>query len=197
MRRPKFLILVSALVLALVIIFWPGRLPEPRDESKPTPQPPPAPLLSDLGKPAQLYRVAPASPGRVYEIDPANEQRADMLNSPDQGVQEDLQIVSEFVDLIHKAGVNASFGDNADITAALTGTQYAGQKDHLFPRSHPAIRGGQLVDRWGSPYWFHNNGPGKLEIRSAGPDKQLFTLDDIVRNPSPAGLGVTPEGAAP
>ena len=119
MRRPKFLILVSALLLALVIIFWPGRLPEPRDESKPTPQPPPAPLLSDLGKPAQLYRVAPASPGRVYEIDPANEQRADMLNSPDQGVQEDLQIVSEFVDLIHKAGVNASFGDNADITAPV------------------------------------------------------------------------------
>ena len=193
MRRPKFLILASALVLAAVIIFWPGRLPQPREDSAPPPQPPPAPLLSDLGKPAQLYRVNSAAPGRVYEIDPANEQRADMLNSPEQGVQEDLQIIAEFVDICGRATGSMPTGDNADITAALTGTQYAGQKGRVFPRSHPAIRGGQLVDRWGSPYWFHNNGPGKLEIRSAGPDKQLFTLDDIVRNPSPAGLGVTPE----
>ena len=91
----------------------------------------------------------------------------------------------------------ARFHDNADITAALTGTQYAGQKGHVFPRQHNATRSGQLVDRWGTPFWFHNNGPGKLEIRSAGPDKQLFTPDDIAHNPSPPGLGVTPESTAP
>jgi len=34
-----------------------------------------------------------------------------------------------------------------------------------------------------------------MEIRSAGPDKQLFTDDDIVQNPSPAGLGATPQAA--
>jgi hypothetical protein len=133
----------------------------------------------------------------VPEIDAANLQKADQLNSPDHSVQEDLQIVAEFVDVLTRAGVNASIGDNADITAALTGTQYAGQKGHVFPRQHNAIRGGQLVDRWGTPFWFHNNGPGKLEIRSAGPDKQLFTPDDIAHNPSPPGLGVTPESTAP
>jgi hypothetical protein len=168
MRRPKFIILVTAVILAAVIIFWPGRLPEPRQQVTPAPQPPPAPQLSDLGKPADLFYVDPRTT-QVPEIDAANLQKADQLNSPDHSVQEDLQIVAEFVDVLTRAGVNASIGDNADITAALTGTQYAGQKGHVFPRQHNAIRGGQLVDRWGTPFWFHNNGPGKLEIRSAGP----------------------------
>lgn len=196
MRRPKFFILVSALILAAVIIFWPGRLPEPRQEVPPAPQPPPAPQLSDLGKPAELFHAGPRTTPEL-EIDAANLQKADRLNSPDHSVQEDLQIVAEFVDLLGRAGVNASIGENADITAALTGTQYAGQKGHVFPRQHNAIRGGQLVDRWGTPFWFHNNGPGRLEIRSAGPDKQLFTPDDIAHNPSPPGLGVTPDSPEP
>lgn len=191
MRRPKFFILATALILGAVIIFWPGRLPESRDEITPAPQPPPAPQLSDLGKPAEFFHAVPRTTP-VPEIDAANLQKADKLNSPDHSVQEDLQIVAEFVDLLGRAGVNASIGDNADITAALTGTQYAGQKGHLFPRQHNALRGGQLVDRWGTPFWFHANGPGRLEIRSAGPDKQLFTPDDVSHNPSPPGLGATP-----
>lgn len=192
MRRRKTLLLASALLLAAVIIFWPGRLPEPREKVTPAPQPPPAPQLSDLGKPADLFYTAPRTTP-VPEIDAANLQKADALNAPDRTILEDLQIVAEFVDLLNRAGVNATLGENADITAALTGTQYAGQKGHLFPRQHNALRGGQLVDRWGSPFWFHANGPGKLEIRSAGPDKQLFTPDDVSHNPSPPGLGVTPE----
>ncbi|MBK8038752.1 MAG: hypothetical protein IPK22_16725 [Verrucomicrobiaceae bacterium] len=191
MRRPKSILVLIALALAAVIVFWPARLPEPKKATTP-PAPPPAPQLSDLGKPADLFYTPPQADQKP-EIDAANHHKASLLNSPGQSIQEDLQIVAEFVDLIHKAGINASFGDNADITAALTGTQYAGQKGHLFPRQHNALRGGQLVDRWGTPFWFHANGPGKLEIRSAGPDKQLFTTDDISHNPSPPGLGVTPE----
>jgi hypothetical protein len=192
MRRPKFLILASAFILSAVIIFWPRRLPEPREQVTPAPQPPAAPQLSDLGKPADLFYVGTRNTS-VPDIDAANLQKADQLNSPDHSVKEDLQIVAEFVDLIQRAGINASIGDNADITAALTGTQYAGQKGHVFPRQHNALRGGQLVDRWGTPFWFHNNGPTRLEIRSAGPDKHLFTPDDIAHNPSPPGLGVSPE----
>ena len=191
MRRPKSILVLIALALAAVIVFWPSRLPEPQRAATP-PAPPPAPQLSDLGKPADLFYTHPQV-NQKPEIDAANYHKASLLNSPSQSIQEDLQIVAEFVDLIHKAGINASFGDNADITAALTGTQYAGQKGHLFPRQHNALRSGQLVDRWGTPFWFHANGPGKLEIRSAGPDKQLFTTDDVSHNPSPPGLGVTPE----
>lgn len=194
MRRPKFLIFLSALVIAAVIIFWPGSPPGLHDSKvEEAPQPPPAPKLVDYGKPADIFYSSTSSTTiAAPEIDSANLQRASLLNSPDQSVQDDLQIIADFVQLLDKAGLNYSVGDNADITAALTGTQYAGQKGHVFPRQHNAIRSGQLVDRWGTPFWFHANGPQQLEIRSAGPDRELFTTDDITRNPSPAGLGVTP-----
>lgn len=191
MRRPNFILVFLALAIAATIVFWPSRLPQPTNAVPPT-LPPPAPQLSDLGKPADLFHTSQRTTTNTPEIDAANLQKADTLNSPSQTVQQDLQIIAEFVDLLGKAGLNYSVGDNADITAALTGTQYAGQKGHIFPRQHNALRGGQLVDRWGTPFWFHANGPGKLEIRSAGPDKQLFTPDDVSHNPSPPGLGATP-----
>lgn len=192
MRTPKFIVVLLAFALAATIVFWPSRLPQPQSSTPPPAPPPAAPLLSDLGKPADLFHTSQRNTTNTPEIDAANLQKADTLNSPDQSVQQDLQLIAEFVDLLGKAGLNYSVGDNADITAALTGTQYAGQKGHIFPRQHNALRGGQLVDRWGTPFWFHANGPGKLEIRSAGPDKQLFTPDDVSHNPSPPGLGATP-----
>jgi hypothetical protein len=193
MRRPKFIILVLAVLLAALIIFWPGRPPERQDASVPkAPEPPPSPRLSDIGKPATFFHGL--TPDKAAPpMDATNLQRAEMLNSPAQSIEEDLGIVAEFVDLYARATGAAPVGDNSDITAALTGTQYPGQKGQLFPRQHNAIRGGQLVDRWGTPLWFHANGPGKLEIRSAGPDKQMFTPDDVAHNPSPPGLGATSE----
>lgn len=190
MSRPNFILVFLALAIAATIVLWPSRLPQSPNASPP-PSPAPAPQLSDLGKPADLFHAGPRTIP-VSEIDATNLQKADSLNSPEHSVEQDLQIIAEFVDLLGRAGINHSVGDNADITAALTGTQYPGQKGHLFPRQHNAIRAGQLVDRWGTPFWFHANGPGQLEIRSAGPDKQLFTPDDISQNPSPPGLGATP-----
>jgi hypothetical protein len=194
MRRPKFIIVLLAIAIAATIVLWPSRLPvSPQSDPSGAPQPAPAPKLVDYGKPADIFYSSTSSTTiAAPEIDGANLQRASLLNSPDQSVQDDLQIIADFVQLLDKAGLNYSVGDNADITAALTGTQYAGQKGHVFPRQHNAIRSGQLVDRWGTPFWFHANGPQQLEIRSAGADRELFTTDDITRNPSPAGLGATP-----
>ncbi|HSH95125.1 MAG TPA: hypothetical protein VK968_13320 [Roseimicrobium sp.] len=39
---------------------------------------------------------------------------------------------------------------------------------------------GELVDRWGTPYFFHQLSKTEMEIRSAGPDHTLWTTDDIV-----------------
>ena len=41
---------------------------------------------------------------------------------------------------------------------------------------------GQLVDRWGAPLFFHALGHGEFQVRSAGPDRRLWTADDIQRN---------------
>jgi len=49
-----------------------------------------------------------------------------------------------------------------------------------------------VMDRWNTPYWFHANAATQVEIRSAGPDRNLFTADDLILNGSPAGFGASP-----
>jgi hypothetical protein len=39
---------------------------------------------------------------------------------------------------------------------------------------------GELVDPWGTAYFFHQLSGKETEIRSAGPDKILWTADDLV-----------------
>jgi hypothetical protein len=39
---------------------------------------------------------------------------------------------------------------------------------------------GELVDRWGTPYFFHQLSKTSMEIRSAGPSRQMGTTDDLI-----------------
>ena len=68
-------------------------------------------------------------------------------------------------------------GDNRDIARALAGGNRRGLV--LVPTNDSAFRDGQLVDAWGTPYWFHPRAPDAIDIVSAGPDRKLFTGDDI------------------
>ena len=72
-------------------------------------------------------------------------------------------------------------GDNAEITAALTGQNV---RQQVFVTSDDGLRTdrqGRLVDNWGTPYFFHQLSRTETEIRSAGPDKRMWTSDDLVR----------------
>ena len=70
-------------------------------------------------------------------------------------------------------------GTNAKIMKALMGGN-----------SHQAVLGpmdgqslndkGELVDPWGTPYFFHQLSGDHMEIHSAGPDKIMGTADDLV-----------------
>jgi len=42
----------------------------------------------------------------------------------------------------------------------------------------------QIIDRWGSPVLFHVETAKEIAIRSAGPDKEMFTADDLHRTPN-------------
>jgi hypothetical protein len=73
-------------------------------------------------------------------------------------------------------------GENSEITAALRGRNRLGFA--FIPVDCPAINAkGELCDRWGSPYFFHQLSGEKMEIRSAGPDRRLWTGDDEVLTP--------------
>jgi hypothetical protein len=142
-----------------------ARPPEPSN-----PRPPPAAAVSTA-------------------MDPQLRELGMSLNSPEHEPQQDLEILNELLGLHQRAlGAHPS-GDNSDIAAALVG---AGAEGVFLPRTAAALREGQLIDRWGTPYWFHPVSANLTEIRSAGPDRQLFTGDDLLINPSPAGLGATP-----
>ena len=71
-------------------------------------------------------------------------------------------------------------GNNADITAALNGDNPKGVK---FLREDFGMRvngNGELVDSWGTPFFFHQLSGTEMEIRSAGPDRKMYTADDLV-----------------
>ena len=69
-------------------------------------------------------------------------------------------------------------GTNAEITKTLLGDNLKQIKIPVPPSSQ--LNGqGELCDRWGTPYFFHQLSATRMEIRSAGPDRQMWTPDDV------------------
>lgn len=191
-KRPSTYILGLLLVLLAVLVWWLFKAtsdPTLQDAIRQanTAQPVGSPAAStSVPAISRIGNSAPAAP-----VDPANQTLADELHNPSNPPERDLEIVDHFIEQLRRGTGANPIGLNEDITDAMTGGGDP-RRPRVFPSNHPSIRGGRLVDRWGTPFWFHPNSGTQMEIRSAGPDKQLFTADDIVRNPSPAGLGVTP-----
>lgn len=73
-------------------------------------------------------------------------------------------------------------GTNADFVDALLGDNPA--KQVFLPPDSPHISpAGELLDRWRTPLFIHPESSDRITLRSAGPDKTLWTDDDIVRQP--------------
>lgn len=116
---------------------------------------------------------------------PEEESRlADELNAPTGTIEQDLRLVLSLLEAFRTNFPREGnpVGSNAEITAALQGrnaTQVA-----FVPRGHTAVnRDGELCDRWGSPFFFHAESALRMEVRSAGPDRRLWTEDDVVLTP--------------
>jgi hypothetical protein len=70
-------------------------------------------------------------------------------------------------------------GTNADIMKAVMG-ENPKQARLGPPEGQTLSADGELLDQWGTPYFFHQLSGESMEVRSAGPDKTLWTSDDIV-----------------
>jgi hypothetical protein len=70
-------------------------------------------------------------------------------------------------------------GTNPEITASLQGNNPK-QINFLRPDGNRVNSNGELVDVWGTPYFFHQISGHEMEIRSAGPDRVMYTGDDLV-----------------
>ena len=183
-RRPSFYLLLLLLLALVGLVYYMNKTVTSPEVQKAIAK---AKATTQASSPAApLPSIAPTStnkPAPSARLDPELQKLADQLNSPDNSPQRDLEIVGEFLSLYARAFRSGyPTGLNEDITAALTGTANPDQPGFLFPKNSPHVRNGQLVDRWGTPLWFHPESGTKMEIRSAGPDKNLFTDDDVILN---------------
>jgi len=175
MRRP-LIPLVALLVGVLALLLW---LRRPDPATAPAATAPPAPAASNVAS------ASIENPKSNIENSSERSRLADALNAPAGDIRRDLQILQEVFGAwqTNFPRDGNPVGDNAEITAALTGRNRL--QLALIPRDHPAINArGELCDRWGTPFFFHQLGGTRMEIRSAGPDRVLHTADDVVF-PSP------------
>ena len=142
----------------------------------PTANPPVAsPVPGSLGQPNPMPYVAnqPVVVGSRTFVPKEQPPTAD----PQAGVELDKvrSMLRDYRTLYHENPV----GTNAEIMKAVMGGNPK-QAQLGPPEGQTLNASGELVDHWGTPYFFHQLSSESMEIRSAGPDKTLWTSDDVV-----------------
>jgi hypothetical protein len=100
------------------------------------------------------------------------------LHDPSTTTQEDLEQINAIIGLYYWIYQQNPVGDNEDIVAQLTGRN--SKQVVVIPPDHPSISpDGQLLDRYGNPYFFHAISESKMDIWSYGPDGIVGTNDDF------------------
>jgi hypothetical protein len=103
------------------------------------------------------------------------------LNAPESSPQQDAATIRDLIGSFRRLAKGNPIGENEEVTAQLMGRDPRGPAVTLIDPRNPAIDSrGQLVDRWGTPYFFHALSANNMEIRSAGPDRKMWTADDVV-----------------
>lgn len=69
-------------------------------------------------------------------------------------------------------------GNNAEIVRELDGGNAKGAI-YLSSDLRRINTAGELVDEWGTPYFFHQESREVMEVRSAGADRVMWTPDDL------------------
>lgn len=183
--QPWWLLLVTHLTVLTAGLIYLWRW-EPTPEILPrTPKPPRGRTAivapSDTGESAvpapHLIQPDPRSVGSPLAAE---------LNAGTSDGQKDVQVllslVRQYSRRLHgRQGL--PIGNDSDLARVLTGRNP--MRTVILPPNNPAVGGdGRLHDRWGTPYFIHPTGHNQFEVRSAGPDRQMFTEDDLVADPA-------------
>ena len=171
MKRLTPTLVLGALILALLAwYFWPTSTAT--DSTSGSAPSSPASHAQSSNPPSQIPSPPPAPAERS--------SLADLLNSPATTVRADLRVVADLLDTFRTNFPRDGnpVGSNAEITAVLTGKNKL--RLALIPPDHPAVSRttGELLDRWGTPFFFHAESGTRMTLTSAGPDKKLHTPDD-------------------
>ncbi len=186
----RLLLVFGLVLLGGALVWW--LLPRPADFSPAAPSPAAPAAPAALSLPAAPVPFAGANDRPLFVDSSPTVSVAAALNAPGNDIVRDLALLRDLLSDWRLNFPNAGnpWGENAEITAALTGDNALGLR--LIPRTHPAINAaGELADRWGTPFRFHALAGDRMEIRSAGSDKKFGTPDDAILTP-PAAPGVVP-----
>ena len=171
----------ALILLVVAVMLWPARN---RTAVSPVPSPAPAAPAPRLNLAGTPIREEP--PLRPH---PQSQALADQLNAPSADPAQDVVVLHHLILLYQRAmhhRQGTPIGDDVDLARALTGRNPMRQV--FIPPTHPALSSdGHIRDRWGTPYFLHARGYGAFEVRSAGPDRKLFTGDDLIAHPPGQG----------
>lgn len=175
MKRSVVILLALPVLVMLLLVFAPMRW----KFSKPWSAPPP-PATNSAVQVTALPSATPNQPNAPLLGETILRGYADTNLPP----QNDLTLMSRLMEnslLLLKSAANRPLSANEDWAALFRGQN--GAREKFLPENSVALNSqGQLIDRWRTPLFFHALGGSRYEIRSAGPDKKLWTADDIHRN---------------
>lgn len=213
MQLRTHLSLASVLAIILYAGWWMAGDSEPSTPAPPPPNATKGPMEPDFCGPLQGPRPAPPveSPFGIhlYATTPKGEVHAlpaieivDALPPPEgkavisrkpappdlplnDTAFDDVQTVQVLLDEFCRAFGAMPTGElNDEIVRRLQGENPKGIA--VLPKAHPSISAeGELLDRWGTPYRFHPESSWHMSIRSAGPDREMWTADDVLTDENP------------
>jgi hypothetical protein len=190
MRNRILLAVILILPPALFAFFWltPGAVKTSRPpETKPSPDAAVARALATAptGATAIIASNFAVPPQAIFYSQPDKPRVApagkptplEYTNLPAEVV---LANVSHAVHDYGSAFGGNPVGLNSEITSQLEGNNPK-QANFINPDAGMRLNAkGELIDSWGTPYFFHQLSGTEMEIRSAGPDKIMWTADDLV-----------------
>lgn len=174
-RKTHIAFLVSALVIALLLLL---RILNPKNGMGAESIIRTSPLAKQESHASSAVATCPADPHDLQQVS-AHPLAISFGKNPDHALSEPMILLEILQFYRMEFGSFPAGQENRDIMNALTGNNT--EKMPVFPRKHPRIdASGNLLDAWGTPFNFHPISSQYLEIRSSGPDREIFTDDDIL-----------------
>lgn len=146
-----------------------------------------SPPLPDLDDPPP-FAIEPGTPPDRPAVAPPVDAGADFSGHPDALAfgtdaippEREPSVLLDFLQAYRREfGAFPTGNENAHFLNALAGSNPSGLV--IFPIRHPRVSpAGELLDAWGRPFHFHLIDRHHIEVRSAGPDGELFTTDDLM-----------------
>jgi hypothetical protein len=187
-RRFILAAVLATLVLAIFSWFKPVRV---ANEVAPPPKP--------KGGSATLQNSSPPSSAQSADIPDPNDPRltrlpdgrvfynpsveASRMISPSITPEESLNVISQILGHYRYAYQENPVGENSEITDRLLGNNP--RKIVFIAPDCEALRGGMLVDPWGTPLFFHALSAEQMDVASAGSDREFWTADDLTTGAGP------------